>query len=124
MAASEPADSPPPASSRGAQPAHMDIPGTPHTASVQNTAVIGISAGSGVAVLIWACHPTWPPPDAILAIIWGASLPLMHLIGRGIYRRVAKWSGEPEPITTAEALAAATSQPIPPAAQPNPGAPT
>ena len=124
MAASKPADSPP-ASSRSA--ATLDIPGTPHVASIQNTAIIGISAGSGVAVLIYLCHPTWPPPDAILSIVWGTSLPLMHLIGRGIYRRVAEWSGDAEAPSTAEALAAAIAQPEPKSATvpvPNPGAPT
>lgn len=64
-------------------------------ASLQNTATIGMSAGGGMAVAIWLCKPSWPPPDAVLALLVGYALPVIHLAGRGVYRRIAKWSGEP-----------------------------
>lgn len=89
----------------------------PQGMSIQQTATIGMSAGGGIACAIWLCSPTWPPPDAVLSLLVGYSLPVIHLIGRGIYRRVARWSGEPVPdhLTAAPAVAAA---PLPPAAAP------
>ena len=64
--------------------------------ALQNTTVAGLGAGSGFRFAQWAVHPTWPPPDPVIAVAIAWLTPLAHMAGRGIYRRIARWSGEPE----------------------------
>lgn len=85
-----PASPSPPASSAAVAVA---APVPPPQASIQNTAVVGLSGGSATSIAIWACHPIWPPPPEIIAAAVGAALPVLHMIGRGIYNRIAAWSG-------------------------------
>lgn len=63
--------------------------------SIQTTATIGIGTGGAVAVAIYLCHPSWPPPDSIIGLTVGSAMPVMHLIGRGIYNWVAAKTGAP-----------------------------
>ena len=77
MAQSE--SSPPPKASLGA---------------VQFTAVAAASSSSALIVVMWAVHPTWPPSIDVIAVVFGWVAPVAHLVGRGIYRRLEKWSGE------------------------------
>lgn len=75
-----------------ALPTSSSITFVKSSATVSNTAIIGMSAGSGIAVAMWLCHPTWPPPESVVAVVVGAIMPVLHLIGLGIYNRVEKWS--------------------------------
>ena len=63
--------------------------------TVSQTAIASISTTSGVAIVEWACQPSWPPPPSVIALGVGYLAPLVHLIGRGIYNKFAKLAGEP-----------------------------
>ena len=69
-------------------------PTKPSLGAVQFTAVAAASSSSALIVVMWAVHPTWPPSIDVIAVVFGWVAPVAHLIGRGIYRRLEKWSGE------------------------------
>lgn len=84
----------------------------PTGGSVAQTAAVAMPTGAGLIVLQYLCHPTWPPPDAVLTIASVTLIPLAHLIGRALCRRVENWTAAedaPPPPVTAQ-----PSTPIPP----------
>ena len=75
---------------------HVTPPAPPSGApTIQNTATIGISTTGGLVIVEWLVQPSWPPPTAVLTIAVGLLTPIIHLVGRAVYRKVASWAGEP-----------------------------
>lgn len=62
--------------------------------AVQVTTMAAMGGSTAVVVAMWAVHPGWPPPMDVVVVVLGWIAPALHLIGRGIYRRIEKWSGE------------------------------
>lgn len=90
---------------------------SPAGGSVAQTAGVSGAMAGGMVLLVWLVKPSWPPPQDVLFIVYGASAPLLHLIGRAIFRKLAAWAGDPEIIPP-------PSPPAVPAGQPQAVAPT
>ena len=106
-----------------AAPVPAQAPAAPKPSHlVQNVAMGTLSTTSALVILEWVVQPTWPPPVAVLTVAAGLMTPVVHVAGRGVMRKLAKWAGNggddegAEPSQNGHAPAPAA----PPAAAPAP----
>lgn len=73
----------------------------PEPFAVKTTAALGLAGGLGIAWLHWLSnqytggHWFWRmPPWELIDVTMGAGAPTLHLIARGINRRLEKFAGE------------------------------
>ena len=70
------------------------LPPATKAGAVQVTTMVAMGGSSAFIVAMWLVHPSWPPSPDVVVVVLGWVAPAAHLIGRGIYRRIEKWSGE------------------------------
>src|SRR5579864_9420383 len=88
--------------------------GTGSGGSVSTTAAVALPVGAGLIVATYLTHPVWPPSQEVLTVVVTAAAPMLHLIYRGIYRKVTGWAGEPDDQNGAPAPVPAPVPPPPP----------
>lgn len=62
--------------------------------SVSQTAAVALPVTGSAVVLNWLVAPVWPPPSDVLLVAIGVASPILHMLGRAIYHKLAVWTGE------------------------------
>lgn len=55
---------------------------------MQTSSLAAAGTSGGLIVLQWLVAPEWPPPLPVLTVFVGAMLPVCHLLGRALYKRL------------------------------------
>lgn len=65
------------------------IPIVPQTSPVQTTSLAAAGTSGALIVAQWLVAPEWPPPLPVLTVLVGVLTPVVHLIGRALFKRLS-----------------------------------